>query len=104
MIWGTTFLTLYPCFEMAFGKFVQKLRACTLGVCISYFCYPNFADVTDEFDFDMQDAPKLTLETPPKKKEPRRSVLVKIIPKRLISPRRHRTPEIADVAPTHKSL
>jgi len=80
VIWGTTFLTL----------------ACTLGVCISYFCYPNFADTTDEFDFSIQDPPKLTLETPPKKKEPRRSVLVKIMPRRLISPRRHRTPTIGD--------
>lgn len=75
VIWGTTFLTL----------------ACTFGVCISYFCYPNFAAVEDDFDFQ-QKQPK-AIDTPPKKKKSRHSVFIKIIP-RIPKLSVQRTPEV----------
>jgi len=81
VILGTTFLTL----------------ACTLGVCISYFCYPNFATDEDEplFDFNKDvEAPKKQqqMETPPKRSAPRNSLMIGVITKRLTEQFRRPSP------------
>jgi len=76
VIWGTTFLTL----------------ACTSGVCISYFCYPNFATPEDEFEFSPETPTK---PEPPKKKKSRESVLIKIVPRRLRSSEKRSSKELS---------